>query len=57
MRYKVIGRKYTDYYTIVTAESRMEAVVAAEGDVDWIVLDDEDPIEPLSVEVIKDEDN
>lgn len=49
MRYKVIGRKYTDYYTIVTADSRVDAVVASEGDVDWIALNDEDPIEAITI--------
>lgn len=49
IQYKVIGRKYIDFYTIVTAGSKRDAIIEAEGDVDWILLNDEDPIEPLSV--------
>lgn len=54
-QYKVIGRKMFDYYTTVTASSKEEAYdEAMKDDTDWFDIETDDIIEPIEVELIKD---
>ncbi len=53
--YKVIGRKFIDFYTIVAANDSSEAYDKSEiGPVTWLELNSDDPIEVIDVELIED---
>ena len=50
-QFKVLGRKYTDYYTKVYAENAYQAidVANAQDTHNWFQLEDDDTIEAMDV--------
>lgn len=56
-QYKVIGRKYFDYWTVVTAETKEAAIdIAMKDDIDWIEMETDDIIEATDITLVEDED-
>jgi hypothetical protein len=50
-QFKVLGRKYTDYYTKVYADDAYQAidVANAQDTINWFQLEDDDTIEAMDV--------
>lgn len=54
--YKVIGRKFQDYYVIVNAPNEQVAYDYASNNdhLQWFEIDTDDPIEPIEVSLDED---